>query len=117
MTIARSRGWMRIECLYRGGVRMQRKSASRIVAGCIGVKKTLRTENSADSGWISTPFELFRFAHSGCTPSYDCRAFSLMLFPCAVYWGLTAAARRQTAYSWMNPARFWRARVPDLLIP
>src|SRR4029077_13682530 len=41
MTMARSSGWMRIECLFRGTLRMLRKSASRIVASRHLVKKSL----------------------------------------------------------------------------
>src|SRR6266404_4123233 len=42
MTMARSSGWMCIECLFRGALRMLRKSASRIVASRHLVKKSLR---------------------------------------------------------------------------
>src|SRR5256885_12733821 len=42
MTMARSRGWMRIEYLFRRVTWTPRKSASRIVARCSRVKKTLR---------------------------------------------------------------------------
>src|SRR5258706_8866676 len=42
MTMARSSGWMRIECLFHRALRMLRKSASRIVASRHLVKKSLR---------------------------------------------------------------------------
>src|SRR5260370_3274704 len=42
MTIARSSGWMRIECLFHRALGMLRKSASRIVASRRLVKKSLR---------------------------------------------------------------------------
>src|SRR5438552_14652479 len=67
------------------------ESASRIVAGCSRVKKTLR-----DADGITTPNELFRFAHSRHTRRYDWRAFSHILFSCATFWDLTAAARRRS---------------------
>src|SRR2546430_6631479 len=41
MTIARSRGWIRIKCLFHGAFQMLRKSASRIVASSHLVKTSL----------------------------------------------------------------------------
>src|SRR5258707_120971 len=47
--------------------------------------------------WVARVVQLFRFAHLRCTRRYDCRAFSHMLFPCATFWDLTAAARKRIA--------------------